>query len=108
MNLYGIFGAGSYGRETIPILNQQIKQECGSDYALVFVDDVLAGKKVNGFEVLSTNCFLKAPYLKKYFNVAIANDKIRQRVSESILLHGVEPITIKHPNSVVYDHTMIG
>ncbi|EGD0533209.1 acetyltransferase, partial [Escherichia coli] len=55
MNLYGIFGAGSYGRETIPILNQQIKQECGSDYALVFVDDVLAGKKVNGFEVLSTN-----------------------------------------------------
>ncbi|MDC7914403.1 hypothetical protein, partial [Escherichia coli] len=21
MNLYGIFGAGSYGRETIPILN---------------------------------------------------------------------------------------
>ncbi|EOR0045864.1 acetyltransferase, partial [Escherichia coli] len=24
MNLYGIFGAGSYGRETIPILNQQI------------------------------------------------------------------------------------
>ncbi|EEQ8936449.1 GDP-perosamine N-acetyltransferase [Escherichia coli] len=108
MNLYGIFGAGSYGRETIPILNQQIKQECGSDYALVFVDDVLAGKKVNGFEVLSTNCFLKAPYLKKYFNVAIANDKIRQRVSKSILLHGVEPITIKHPNSVVYDHTMIG
>ncbi|CAM6504676.1 Acetyltransferase [Citrobacter sedlakii] len=43
----------------------------------------------------------------KYFNVAIANNRIRKRVAEELVQIGVKPITIRHSNTVVYKDTAI-
>ncbi|ELH3913190.1 acetyltransferase, partial [Salmonella enterica] len=104
---FGIFGAGSYGRETIPVLNEQLIRCHDGNYNLVLVDDKLFGRNINGFDVLSTEEFLSCAHTKKYFNVAIADNKIRQRVAESMISYGVIPLTVRHSNTVIYEHTYI-
>lgn len=102
MKKFAILGAGSYGREVIPILRDQVRAS-GLEGEVVFVDDHLSGNVVNGFSVVSTEDFINSPHKEKYFNVAISDSKIRQKAAEVMLCNGVEPITIRHPNTVVYD-----
>lgn len=106
MKRFAILGAGSYGREVIPILKEQVRVS-GLEGEVVFVDDNLSGTTVNGFSVVSTEDFINSPHKDKYFNVAIADDKIRKKAAEVMLCNGVEPITIRHPNTVVYDTAQI-
>ena len=70
MKLYGIVGAGGFGREVMPFVNETLAASNeGHDFEVVFVVEQGKTGLVNGHRVLTADEFLASPQ-KKRFNVA--------------------------------------
>jgi len=79
MQLYGIVGAGGFGREVMPSYWKCITQvQHASDFELVFIEDHGIPCRLNGHRVLRTEEFL-ALRQEKYFNIAVADYKTREK-----------------------------
>src|SRR5579872_6698882 len=102
MNLYGIVGAGGFGREVIPLVEAFLQSKQTSEqYKIVFVQEEKPNSLiVNTYPVLSAEEFFAYPAENKYFNIAIANSKIRQRIAEKMREQGIQPFGIRASNSV--------
>jgi sugar O-acyltransferase (sialic acid O-acetyltransferase NeuD family) len=110
--IYGIIGAGGFGREVMPIARQMIASLKGSnseEYELVFVVENLKEQiVVNGHKVIDESEFFAMESSEKYFNIAIADFKARERISKKMIDSKIEPFTIKASNSVIFDGNEIG
>lgn len=111
--LIGVYGASGFGREVMPLLQFQLRNSKSFDeknrsHDLVFVDDKRGGETVNGHRVLSSSDFFKSKNTQKYFNVAIADSKVRERIVESCLSNSVKPFSIIDPACKIYDENKIG
>ncbi len=108
MNLYGIVGAGGFGREVIPLAAALLKTQFSSqDFELVFVDENKPSLFLNGYRVLSIDEFFSHPAEKKYFNVAIASHENREKMVEKMLTLGAYPFQIHALNTMILDHNDI-
>ena len=109
MRLYGIVGAGGFGREVMPLafamLNQSLQNE---SYQLVFVDDKKPSHLLNNYPVLSMDEFFQHQARDKFFNVTIANHQFRKKMAETMILRGAIPFRINALNSVELDCNQIG
>ena len=76
--LYGLFGAGGFGRPVMPILQAIASERHGEAADVVFIDDAPGLKQVNGVRVISTEAFLAAPRAATFFNVALSNPHARE------------------------------
>ncbi|MEM6758522.1 MAG: acetyltransferase [Pseudomonadota bacterium] len=83
--LFGLFGAGGFGREVMCLANG------ANDMNAVFVDDEPQQDKLNGQTVLSEADFWAASAMQKRFNVTIADPTIRKRIAEDALLREAVP-----------------
>lgn len=109
MNIYAIVGAGGFGREVLPLAREQIGRLNEGEFTIVFVDDGAQDKTVNGATVMTSAEFKAIPSDNKFFNIAIGNSKIRERIAADMTLSGVKPFTIASAsNSVVLDANAIG
>ncbi len=107
MKLYGIVGAGGFGREVMPVAREMLTHQ-RADFELVFIEDrVDTPPTINGQRVLRTEEFL-AMRGEKYFNIAVADYKTREDVAQNFIAHGAAPFTIRALNSVVMDNNEIG
>lgn len=110
MHLYGIIGAGGMGRETLPLVRPLLETWHGLDCSeLVFVVEdryPIAQKVINGHRVLSMSQFLSEP-AQRYFNIAIADSKVRERISKSILREQALPFQVTASTSVEQDESQI-
>lgn len=110
MELYGIFGAGGFGREVMPVAEEMLKigYARGQEYELVFIEE---GRErpgiINGHRVISDIDFLNSD-ASKHFNVAIADSRIRERIANKMIEAGIPPFTITALNSVQFDENEIG
>lgn len=105
MRLYGIVGAGGYGREVMPMVTNLDK--C-IGMRVVFVVENSLFKEVNGYEVLTPSEFLSCNgYAEKYFNIAIGDSLVRERIANELMANGAIPFTVKHANSIVYPSSLI-
>lgn len=94
MKLYGIFGAGGFGREVMPLAAAQIAPQ-KNESSLVFVTSGVASpKSVNGFSVLDLQDFLAIGASERFFNVAIADWRLRKRFAETLTREGCRPFQI--------------
>ena len=110
LKVYGVFGAGGFGREVIPLVRHALEkdQQTKGSYEIVFVVEGIKEPSVsNGYRVISDTDFL-AISAKKYFNIAIASYKVRERIAESMISQGVEPFSIIAQNTVMLDENQIG
>jgi sugar O-acyltransferase (sialic acid O-acetyltransferase NeuD family) len=108
MQLYGIVGAGGFGREVMPVVLEMLTQvQHASDFELVFIEDHGDTLPVNGHRVLRTEEFL-ALRQEKYFNIAVADYKTREKVARNFIASGASPFTIRALNSVCMDNNEIG
>jgi sugar O-acyltransferase (sialic acid O-acetyltransferase NeuD family) len=107
--LYGLIGAGGYGREVMPLANSALKFELNrEDKKLLFVvENINNETTTNGHPIISLEDFLQLSNPKK-FNIAIGDSQVRQRISEVLLGFGVEPFSIKSNNVIVMDNNDIG
>lgn len=110
MKLYGIVGAGGFGREVMPLANAMLKKLLqNSHYELVFVvENKTSETTINNHNVLSIDEFFSKGATDKYFNIAIANYEIRKRIAESMMKMGIRPFRINAMNSIELDNNTIG
>lgn len=89
MTLYGIVGAGGFGREVMPLARHWMSTRHGDegDSELVFIVEnkySIPQRITNGHRVLSMDEFLSATATERRFNIAIGNSKARERIASSI------------------------
>lgn len=110
MVLIGIFGAGGFAREVMPVARHAAESAFGRQpYEVVFVVGTPGEHtNVNGHRVLSEDEFFAAGALRKLFNVAIADSRLRRRLAEDALHRGVEPFECRAANVVTLDGNLIG
>jgi sugar O-acyltransferase (sialic acid O-acetyltransferase NeuD family) len=110
MNIYAIIGAGGFGREVIPVARQMLAANQESEeYELIFVIENLQTETlINEYRTISDEEFLSCKADKKYFNIAIADSKVRERIAEKMIAAGISPFSIIAQNSIVLDKNSIG
>lgn len=106
---YGLVGAGGFGREIMPVLADMLGYRPGeTKRRLVFVvEDDDHPAQVNGFPVMPFAQFLRRDE-PRYFNVAIADSRERERIANACLQAGMEPVSIISRHSVILDANAIG
>ncbi|MDA8405555.1 MAG: acetyltransferase [Deltaproteobacteria bacterium] len=110
MVLHGIFGAGGFGREVMPVAREMLAMAYGTrGYELVFVvENVKKETIINGHRVISDMDFLSWVADTKYFNIAIADYKNRERIANKLVAGGVTPFSISAGNVIKLDENEIG
>lgn len=107
MKIYAIVGAGGFGREVVPLVREMLTSVSESEVQIVFVDDNQSEKNINGFSVIDTNEFFSMDG-EKFFNITIANSKVRQEIAERFIAAGIKPFSISAMNSISLSHNVVG
>jgi sugar O-acyltransferase (sialic acid O-acetyltransferase NeuD family) len=108
MRLYGIVGAGGFGREVMPVaLEMLARAHQARDLEIVFVVEHGDTKPINGHRVMSAKEFM-ASNQEKHFNIAIADHQARERIANAFIAGGALPFSITAQNSVCMSSNKIG
>ena len=113
MKIYGIIGAGGFGREVIPLASRWLPIWDGLDHdsELVFVvEDQFFGRDtiINGYRVVSLTDFLTAKASDRRYNIAIGDSMARERIAKSIPQEVAKPFPIVAQSHVALDGNIIG
>lgn len=101
MNLIGIYGAGGFGREVMPL----VRDQCGCENSrIVFIDD----DRANGQTILSFEDFLQLEFAKKSVAIAIANSKVRESLSKKCSSSGIDFLSVCARSTEILDNVDIG
>jgi len=106
--VYGVFGAGGYGREVMPLARKQLQKNEIPIESLFFVVDSPEACYVNGIRVISLTEFLEIDAEKKYLTCAIADSKTRAALKNRIQTSEILDWSVVAENCVVMDEVMIG
>lgn len=107
MDIYAIVGAGGFGREVAPLVTETLGMISKEPFKVIFVDDNATEKAINGYEVMDTASFLTLDG-NKFFNIAIANSRLRQSISERLIGENIKTFAISAPNSIKLGNNDIG
>src|SRR3546814_12857160 len=77
-SLFGLYGASGCGRGIMPLARESLG--ASPTARLVFIDDALAGQRLNGHEVMDFDTFCRDPADQRHVAVAIANPSTRAAV----------------------------
>lgn len=102
--LLGIFGAGGFGREVMPVAVRQMATEV----ELVFVESTPSLSSVNGYRLISEDEFASCTHETRLFNIAIANSQARARFAAKFVGLGFKPATLIDDTVTIYDEIEIG
>lgn len=95
--IFGLVGSSGFGREVIHFAQQNIKTLHPTETIEIFFVEKNPPEQDGGhFPIITEEKFLSLDASKKYFNVAIADSKIRQRVFET-LSPSAQALTLRHP-----------
>lgn len=110
MKLYGIVGAGGFGREVMPLVEALLKNiNHDNEYRVFFVQEEKGTSlNVNNYPIMTTEEFFSYPAENKFFNIAIANSEIRKRIAEKMIENGIKPFRITAMNSIELGPNIIG
>lgn len=110
--MIGLWGAGGFAREVMPILKIQIsKGFCEfsrSTIQIFFVEPAPKIDEIHGVKVISEESFLALDCDNKFFNTAIGDSKIREKIHKIADKNGVRPLSILAPNISKYENNLIG
>ena len=101
--IYGIYGASGFGKEILPL----VKEQFGSKSKIVFVDDGDVPNKLLGCDILNFEQFVNLESEKKV-TIAIANSKVREKLTLKCLENSIEIFNIKASNSIVLEDVKMG
>jgi sugar O-acyltransferase (sialic acid O-acetyltransferase NeuD family) len=109
MKLIGIFGAGGYAREVMPIVRQTILIKFGNQASeIVFVLKERDGKSiVNGQRIFTEDEFFSSK-AEKYFNVAVGESGLRNKIADLAMGNGCKPFECKASNAIIMDDVSVG
>jgi sugar O-acyltransferase (sialic acid O-acetyltransferase NeuD family) len=106
MRIRAVFGASGCGRGIIPLARSAFRSD--KNCRLVFVDDGLAGTRVNGHDVLSFAEFKVLPVEDKAIAIAIADPEIRARLVQQCDDAGLGYFSVCAESVVSMDDVQLG
>ena len=107
MKFFGLIGYGGFGREVMPVADAMLRSQFKADnYELVFVEKSPDISELNGYKVVSEDYFLSLAG-DKYFNVAIADSSLREKIAVKYEGEGVAPFPIIAENSANLSNNVI-
>lgn len=106
--IYGVFGAGGYGREVMPLARMQLQKQEKAVESLFCVVDNPETDEVNGVGVISLTDFLQIDAERRYLTCAIADSKVRSSLKNRIQGSEILDWTVVAENCVVMDQVIIG
>ena len=106
--VFGLYGAGGFGREVMPFMKQQIAATKVKTSGIYFLETSPTSNEVNGYPRISEKAFFELECSERYFNVAIADSKARERIVNECLAKGAKPLTIQAPDFITYGNNEIG
>ncbi len=108
MQLYGIVGAGGFAREVMPIAQEMLgRTRQAQDYELVFVVEHGSAASINNHRAVTEDEYF-AENADKYFNIAIADYQVRERIAKKFTTGGASPFSITAANNVCLSGNQIG
>jgi hypothetical protein len=112
MKLYGVVGAGGFGREVMPLAEHWLSiWDCFENKSeLVFVVEDQFGipnKEVNGHRVINLTEFLSASVSERRYNIAIGKSVVREMIANSIPADIAKLFSIIAPNHVSFHGNII-
>lgn len=106
-NQVAIYGASGFGREVMPLAQQQWSTN-GQEYKLTFVDDNFIVGVCNGRKVMTYDEWLAQPAHNRFINIAIANGSVRKRLVDRCANDRVNFFEVRASNVIQLDSVMIG
>lgn len=104
--VFGLFGAGGFSREVMPFASaffEQLMHQRGIDSARVyFVETRPESTHLNGVPLISEEEFFSLDCDERFFNIAAADSKIREKIADLCLAKGATPLTVQAASSSVY------
>lgn len=106
--VFGLVGAGGFGREVMPLVAHSLQRAgfASEGTEVLFVDDRLAGQAINGYRTVTVAAFEQLPG-RRLFNVAVADAAIRRQLAQRLSL-GAEPLSLVAASAVIGDANEIG
>lgn len=107
--VYGLIGAGGFGREVMPLVQAQLARELRSETAELYfvVESPVRDAVVNGVPVISLDEFLVKP-APRHFNIAIGRSDARERISRLCEARSAIPFAVTAANAVALAANRIG
>jgi sugar O-acyltransferase (sialic acid O-acetyltransferase NeuD family) len=110
--IVGLVGSGGFAREVMPVLNEHLSILANSDldtfYELYFVETNPTSKEVNNYSLISEEDFFEIECSERWFNIAIGDSHIREKIADEFIIKGARPTAIKSSNAIVYDGNELG
>jgi sugar O-acyltransferase (sialic acid O-acetyltransferase NeuD family) len=109
MKRFAVFGASGFGREVMPLVRQQLRDELDAGTAdLVFVDDHPQAAVMNGQRVMTYAQWMTESASCRYVTIAVANSLVRQQLVQRCAADGVAFFEIRAPSVVEMDDVDLG
>ena len=105
--LLGLYGAGAFGRECLPIARHAATRYPAAGAQIVFVEQEPHAEYVANVPVWSHRRFLDHGGLR-YFSVAIADSQVRARLSAECIEGGATPLSLVSDLALQYADASIG
>ena len=109
-NLFGLFGAGGHGRETMDQIKSLIQDkliDLESENTF-FVESKRQKDLINGISVLTKDEFIKLDAEKKMFNISISDHSERENFAKEFCSIGCEPLSVISKLSDIGNENIIG
>ncbi len=103
--LIGVYGAGGCGRGIMPLV-RAMPSAAGA--RLVFIDDSLSVRAVNGHSVISFADFCADPALEKAVALAISTGAVRAQLADRCAAADIELMAVRADNVVQMDDVELG
>lgn len=110
--VFGLYGAGGFAREVMPIVGDRMATFTRGDPALThqifFIETHPQKVTVNSHSLISAKDFFEIDCRERFFNIAVGDPKTRERLANECIAEGAVPMSIKSPHSIIYDCNEIG
>ncbi len=110
--LYGLIGAGGFGREVMPLLEACVEEQAlllpEADAEVAFVESTPSAQRIGARPVLALGDFLAADDRERLFNVAIADSYVRERLALACLAGGCLAQTLIAGDAEIFKTATIG
>lgn len=107
-SVYAVYGASGLGRQVMPLARKQLQKQGISTENLFFVDDHPPSAELNGHKILSWDEFSLLPAENKFVVIAIANNKIRERIANRLIEAGCTHWHIQCESVITMDDVRMG
>lgn len=110
--VFGLYGAGGFAREVMPFVVEYLSTLMGETpdqaYQTTFIETNAQKPEVNGHPLVSEEAFFKLGCSDRFFNVAIGDSKIREKIAKRCMEKGGKPLSVISPHALIYEKNDIG